>query len=198
MISARCSVSPWRSSDVHCRSGVHPPCLGWIVPTAAPGRSPQDHGLSGSNWEVTVPTIPRLAGCIGLWAALLLPAGGSLAQGGPQPPCEAVPSPTYPASGELPAVHVWAADELGADWMPPACTGWRPLPFRMLVATAARFRHKGSVERTYSAVLRPSPLSPQSATGPSRTIAGSPSSPMLLPWIDPMPMRVERTSASLS
>ena len=44
-------------------------------------------------------------------------------------------------------MRVWTAGELGAaGWDPPACTGWRPLPFRVLVAAAGRFRHEGGVE----------------------------------------------------
>jgi hypothetical protein len=90
--------------------------------------------------------LTRLVACIGVGAALSLSAGGSLAQGAPQPPCGAAPSPAYADLGSTPAVRVWTGDELGADWTPPPCTGWRPLPFRSLVAAAGRFRHQGGVE----------------------------------------------------
>ncbi len=43
-------------------------------------------------------------------------------------------------------MRVWAGDGPGAGWTPPACTGWRPLPFRTLVAVAGRFRHRGGAE----------------------------------------------------
>jgi hypothetical protein len=87
-----------------------------------------------------------LARLVGLYAALLLSANSSLAQSGPQPPCGAAPSPAYADLGSTPAVRVWTGDELGADWTPPSCTGWRPLPFRSLLAAAGRFRYQGSVE----------------------------------------------------
>ena len=93
-----------------------------------------------------MPTLLRRTACIHLCVALLLFPGKVTAQGGPQPPCGGRPSPAYAEPGGLPAVHVWTGDELGAEWMPPACTGWRPLPFRVLVATAGRFRHHGTVD----------------------------------------------------
>ena len=46
----------------------------------------------------------------------------------------------------MPAVRVWTADELGIDWLPPACTGWRALAFRILVAAAGRFHFQGGAE----------------------------------------------------
>ncbi len=43
-------------------------------------------------------------------------------------------------------MHVWAGTDLGPDWVPAACTGWRPLAFRTLVAAAGRFRFNGLAE----------------------------------------------------
>ena len=83
----------------------------------------------------------RFATCIGL--VLLATSIPAVAQDGPQPPCLVAPSPSYAHSGNAPAVQVWAAKDLAGGWAPPACTGWQPLPFHMLVATAGRFRHQG-------------------------------------------------------
>src|SRR5215207_2892933 len=88
----------------------------------------------------------RSAGCIGTCALLLLAPGRSVAEGAPRPPCAGAPSPAYAELGGLPAVRVWTGDELGTDWMPPACTGWRPLALRALVAAAGRFRFTGGAE----------------------------------------------------
>ena len=87
-------------------------------------------------------TSARLAGRIGVCAVLLLASGRSVADSVPRPPCAGAPSPAYADLGSLPAVHVWTGEELGTDWIPPACTGWRPLAVRTLVAAAGRFRFK--------------------------------------------------------
>ena len=92
-----------------------------------------------------MPVLARLAAGLGLWAVLLFPGEG-VGQDVPRPPCADPPSPAYPEPGGQPVVRVWSAGELGADWTPPACTGWRPLPSRVLVATAGRFRHRGTAE----------------------------------------------------
>ena len=42
----------------------------------------------------------------------------------PRPPCEGAAYPTIPSTGALPNVEFWTTQALGADWMPPACTGW--------------------------------------------------------------------------
>src|SRR3954453_3743244 len=93
-----------------------------------------------------MPASARLAAPIVLGVALALSGGECVAQSVPQPPCGGRPSPAYAEPGNLPAVRTWTGDELGADWTPAACTGWRPLPLRMLVAAAGRFRHQGTVE----------------------------------------------------
>ena len=42
----------------------------------------------------------------------------------PRPPCEGAAYPAIPATGALPNVEFCTTQALGADWMPPACTGW--------------------------------------------------------------------------
>lgn len=91
-------------------------------------------------------TVARLAGCMGACALLLLAPGLSVADSAPRPPCAGAPSPAYAEPGSLPAVRMWTGDELGADWLPPACTGWHPLAFRTLVAAAGRFRFESGAE----------------------------------------------------
>jgi len=54
--------------------------------------------------------------------------------------------PAYPGVGDQPAVKFWSEKELGADWTPPACTGWTGTGFATLVTTAARFRHEGGAD----------------------------------------------------
>jgi hypothetical protein len=92
------------------------------------------------------PVSARLAARVWLCAALLLSPGEGTAQGGPRPPCGAEPSPAYAEPVGSPVVRVWGEGELGAAWTPPACTGWRPLPFRALVAAVGRFRHRGGTD----------------------------------------------------
>jgi hypothetical protein len=95
---------------------------------------------------------PDIAARVGLCTLLLfLPLEG-VARDGPRPPCGAAPSPAYPDPGSTPVVRVWSGGDPGAGWTPPACTGWRPLPFRALVAAAGRFRHRGPVEELLARV----------------------------------------------
>ena len=69
------------------------------------------------------------------------------AQAGPQPPCGGMTAvPEYAAPGDPPAVKFWSEKELGADWRPPACTGWTGSGFSTLVTTAGRFRYAGGME----------------------------------------------------
>ena len=102
------------------------------------------------------PVSARLAVRVWLCAALLLSPGEGTAQGGPRPPCGAEPSPAYAEPVGSPVVRVWSEGELGADWTPPACTGWRPLRFRALVAAAA------------APATEAAPTNCSSASGPSR------------------------------
>jgi hypothetical protein len=93
-----------------------------------------------------MPATARLIARISMCAVLLLSSLESVAQGGPRPPCGTPPFPAYADPGGTPAVRVWTAAELGDHWAPPACTGWRPLPLRVLVTAAGRFRHQGTAE----------------------------------------------------
>src|SRR4051794_18814423 len=90
----------------------------------------------------------KLAGGIGACAVLLLAVSGvAVAEDLPRPPCTGDPSPAYADLGSLPAIRVWTGDQTGATaWVPPACTGWRPLAFRTLVTAAGRFRFQGGAE----------------------------------------------------
>jgi hypothetical protein len=65
---------------------------------------------------------------------------------GPQPPCGADPVPPFPRVDEPANVKAWSAFELGADWKPPACTGWTATGFTSLVTIAARFRHPAGAD----------------------------------------------------
>lgn len=91
-------------------------------------------------------TVARLAcgGALSL-VMLLAPAIGR-AENGPRQPCGREPSPAYADVGSPPAVRVWAMDELGAGWVPPACSGWSTGTPRVLVTVAGRFRHTGGVD----------------------------------------------------
>jgi hypothetical protein len=65
---------------------------------------------------------------------------------GPQPPCGTEPVPAFPRVDEPANVKAWSASELGADWKPPACTGWTATGFTSLVTIAARFRHPAGAD----------------------------------------------------
>jgi hypothetical protein len=82
-----------------------------------------------------------------LGAAMLLLCGAAAqAAEGPRPPCGgAAPRPDYAAAGAPPNVEVWSGGDPGADWIPPACTGWAPAS-GVLVALAARFQFAGSAQ----------------------------------------------------
>ena len=80
-----------------------------------------------------------LAGAVALawWSAACFAADTETA---PQPPCGGDVFPSYPELDHAPAVKVWERDELGAMWIPPACTGWKEPGFATLVVTTGRFR----------------------------------------------------------
>ena len=65
---------------------------------------------------------------------------------GPQPPCGNEPIPSYPSLADLAVVKSWSKADLGRDWNPPACTGWRDVGFTTLVTIAARFPHTSGTE----------------------------------------------------
>lgn len=64
----------------------------------------------------------------------------------PQPPCGGPVFPAYPDVDQPPVVQVWQRDELGRDWTPPECTGWKEPGFSTLAVTVARFRFTGGME----------------------------------------------------
>jgi len=66
--------------------------------------------------------------------------------GEPHVPCGSDPYPAYAAPGPQPTISLWRADELPADWVPPACTGWKPRQGDEVVALAGRFEHQGSFD----------------------------------------------------
>ncbi|MGE3293781.1 MAG: DUF6675 family protein [Geminicoccaceae bacterium] len=92
-----------------------------------------------------MPALVNLAAVLSLWMLLLF-TGESAGQDVPRPPCAGPPSPAYPEPDVQPVVRVWSGGEPIADWTPPACIGWRPIPSRVLVATAGRFRYRGAAE----------------------------------------------------
>ena len=59
---------------------------------------------------------------------------------GPLLPCGTAPVPPFPGIGDPPNVRLWHSEDLGADWRPPACTGWKDLTFDQVVGLAGRFR----------------------------------------------------------
>jgi hypothetical protein len=64
----------------------------------------------------------------------------------PRPPCGTAPVPPFPAITDPPNVRLWRSEDLGADWRPPACTGWSDLAFDQLVGLAGRFRWPDDAE----------------------------------------------------
>ncbi|MEP6716769.1 MAG: DUF6675 family protein [Terriglobia bacterium] len=63
-----------------------------------------------------------------------------------KPPCGGEPIPTWPDLDHSPVVKVWDRAKYGADWVPPACTGWSETGFSTLVSTVARFRYSGGAD----------------------------------------------------
>jgi hypothetical protein len=98
--------------------------------------------------------------------ALLMSTGPVVAQAPAAAPQQALPVPpcagqAVPAPSDLGALlnqSVWIEDQLPADWMPPACTGWTPGPTRVLLAGAGRFESAGGTEELASKLTRFSAL----------------------------------------
>jgi hypothetical protein len=184
-----------RDAEVRPRESLTPGEVGRLREAAAGGHRRSGNGAEPARRPRGRPFFARLAAYVGLYAALALPGGGSLAQGGPQPPCGSAPSPAYGEPGGTPVVRVWAGDGPGAGWTPPACTGWRPLPFRALVAAAGRFRHRDPVEELLARLGAVSTLTTvrywSVADRRWRQLVTRPP-----PWTDPTPPRGGRTSAS--
>ena len=63
----------------------------------------------------------------------------------PRLPCNGLsPLPTYAQLGSLPNLQVTHSDALNANWVPPACTGWKTSGFKLLISLAAQFRFEGT------------------------------------------------------
>ena len=60
----------------------------------------------------------------------------------PVAPCGGA-QPDFPVLGAAPDIQVFYGADI--DWQPAPCTGWRTIPFNVLIATAARFRHDGDI-----------------------------------------------------
>lgn len=61
----------------------------------------------------------------------------------PRLPCDVAPSPAWPAApGQLRLV-VWEDGDLPDGWLPPACSGWQPLDYSVLMAAVGRMRLPG-------------------------------------------------------
>ena len=65
----------------------------------------------------------------------------------PQPPCEAFVYPEYPTGTAALNIRFWNPGDLGADWQPPACTGWISADFAVLLATTGRFENSSGLDR---------------------------------------------------
>lgn len=70
----------------------------------------------------------------------------AFAQSEPQAPCGRDAVPAYPRPDDPPTVKLWSRAALGANWKPPACTGWSAPGFTSLVTTAARFHHASGAD----------------------------------------------------
>jgi hypothetical protein len=78
---------------------------------------------------------------------VLLAGSAGYAEKGPSPPCAGgVPVPPYPDLENSPAFQVWERGDLGREWAPPRCTGWRSPGFTTLAVTVARFRYDRGVD----------------------------------------------------
>lgn len=75
---------------------------------------------------------------IALIAGVALAPGVLLAQDLPVPPCAGTPVPAAGAIDESLNQHVWMDEELPESWQPPACTGWKAGPTKVLLAAAGR------------------------------------------------------------
>ena len=70
----------------------------------------------------------------------------ALAAEPPALPCGDEAFPIASAVGAPPAVAVWSGSDLGPDWRPPACTGWRPGSTRFAIAVAGQFNGPSTID----------------------------------------------------
>ncbi len=80
-----------------------------------------------------------------LFAATLLLASDPLAAIEIRVPCSGTP-PAYPTADQPPDIRVVFYNDLGPQWAPPACTGWRPANVAFVILTSGSFRSNDSVE----------------------------------------------------
>lgn len=78
--------------------------------------------------------------------AILICQALACAQSRPQMPCGLEAIPPYPDLSNAPIVTFWSQNSLGADWKPPACTGWTADGFSTLVTATARLRGPSSAD----------------------------------------------------
>jgi hypothetical protein len=76
-------------------------------------------------------------------ASMLAWPGVIEAQEGARPPCGTPPHPAYAPPSAPPNVGVWRGQDAANGWSFPACAGFRPGAFKLLVALAGSFRHDG-------------------------------------------------------
>jgi hypothetical protein len=67
---------------------------------------------------------------------------------GPQLPCDASTSYSYPSPGTAPRIETWHENELGQNnWQPPSCTGWPAASRSKLIVTlTGSFHFDGTME----------------------------------------------------
>ncbi len=92
-------------------------------------------------------TARRLLWLTALALILVLPLRTGAAAQGPSPPCGGAPWPPYPSAGEPERSGIWTRSDLGDNWAPPRCTGWTGTDFRLIVAVAARFSERMSMDQ---------------------------------------------------
>lgn len=105
-------------------------------------RAPFRAALLGTPGAPRYDCSVRIRGLI--LASLLAWPGVAAAQEGARPPCGAAPLPAYAPPSAPPNVGIWRKQGAAVDWAFPACSGYRPRSFRLLVALAGSFRHEGS------------------------------------------------------
>jgi hypothetical protein len=67
-----------------------------------------------------------------------------------RPPCGVSPWPPYAEVSGPPRVEVWRETDTGSRWAPPACTGWAPGRFDLVVVVSGHFRGDDRVETLLS------------------------------------------------
>jgi Family of unknown function (DUF6675) len=101
-----------------------------VTPGLKPARKPiLGFSIMRERLGLTLAFLAAGIVCSLAWAA------GSV----PQLPCELSAYPAFPATDGPPNVEVWKGGELGADWNPPACTGWDTVPTAYAVGLAGHF-----------------------------------------------------------